>query len=180
MISVWRIDFFLWLGPANPTTSSEWLLPAPSRHFHPSHPLANVSPAATASAARFCAGRARTSAFVMPKPFPCRRPPASTAIASSIRWAVARLRPSPRPSSPRLRLLRSHQQQQPFSSTSCAFLAQPYYNSLEDELWFAPSPASLFSSTRGQGGPVPDGLNGGASGDHKPPDERVLKLGKSE
>lgn len=175
-------------GPARPTQQRHrngscalHLILSISISIHPaSRSLANVFPAATASAARFCAGRARTSAFVMPKPFPCRAPPASAStIASSIRWAVvARRRPSPLSSSSSSpRLLR---QQQPFSSTSCAFLAQPYSNSLDDELWFAPSPARLFSATRGQGGPGPDGLNEGAGGDHKPPDERVVKLGKSE
>ncbi|KAL1967276.1 hypothetical protein VTN77DRAFT_3322 [Rasamsonia byssochlamydoides] len=94
------------------------------------------------------------------------------AIAIAIRCVVRR-RPSPR-SAPTPARLRT----QPFSSTRYGFLAQPYNSASPDELWFAPSSISLFSATRGQGGP--DGLNGDAgAGDHKPPNERVVKLGKT-
>jgi hypothetical protein len=62
---------------------------------------------------------------------------------------------------------------QKFASTSPKILAQQCRASL-DELWFSPSSPRLLvpSSSRRQ-----EGLNGGA--DHKPPDERILKLGKS-
>ncbi|OXV10437.1 hypothetical protein Egran_01812 [Elaphomyces granulatus] len=65
---------------------------------------------------------------------------------------------------------------QKFASTSPKILAQQCRASL-DELWFSPSSPRLLvpSSSRRQ-----EGLNGGTPGaDHKPPDERILKLGKT-
>ncbi|KAL1885522.1 hypothetical protein Plec18167_001016 [Paecilomyces lecythidis] len=45
-----------------------------------------------------------------------------------------------------------------------------------EELWFTPSSSHLFSPT---GSHAFDGPNGHANGDHRPPDERIIKLGKT-
>jgi hypothetical protein len=134
-----------------------------------SYSFANGFPAATVLTARFYAGYAVESAFVMPKSVSLHSSP----LAIPIRWTVCR-RPSPR-SCPGSKIIPARLRH--FSCTSHGLLlAQPYHS----ELWFSPSSASLFSATRGRShGGGPDGLNGGADGDYKPPDERVLKLGKS-
>ncbi|KAL2002136.1 hypothetical protein VTN02DRAFT_586 [Thermoascus thermophilus] len=107
-------------------------------------------------------------------------PPSSSCCCSpcaSIRFVL--LRPSPR--SPHATAAAA-----PFVrhvvSTSSGSLAQPR-NGLVDELWFASSSSSssssatLFSLTGAAR--YLNGLHDGADGDHKPPDERILKLGKT-
>lgn len=48
---------------------------------------------------------------------------------------------------------------------------------LHEELWFTPSSPQLFSPT---GAGAFDSPNGDANGGHRPPDERIIKLGKSK
>ncbi|KAL2007631.1 hypothetical protein VTN00DRAFT_7613 [Thermoascus crustaceus] len=81
------------------------------------------------------------------------------------------LRPSPRSPYPA-----PFVRHQTYVSTSSRSLAQPR-NGLLDELWFASSSATLFSPAGAAR--YLNGLNEGANGDHKPPDERILKLGKT-
>jgi hypothetical protein len=104
----------------------------------------------------------------MPKPFPHSSAPFSKACRTSPRTSI--VRPAP------CRL---------FSRTPSGLLAQLSGYPI-DELYFSLSRATLFSNTgrRRDGGRAsgtnPDGFNGGANnGDHKPPDPRVVKLGKS-
>ncbi|KAF7170931.1 hypothetical protein CNMCM5623_003383 [Aspergillus felis] len=55
-------------------------------------------------------------------------------------------------------------------------LAQPRHGILNDS-WPTPTSPTLFSQTHHESSI--DGLNGGPQNDHKPPDERILKLGKT-
>lgn len=65
---------------------------------------------------------------------------------------------------------------QTFASASLQPLAQSRHGILDHEFWLAASPAR-FSQTDSRASV--DGLNGNLNKDHKPPDERILKLGKS-
>lgn len=50
---------------------------------------------------------------------------------------------------------------------------------IPNEPWLGPLSPTLFSQTRFRPS-VSDGLNGNSINDHKPPDERILKLGRSK
>lgn len=63
-----------------------------------------------------------------------------------------------------------------FVSSPVRPLAQPRHGILHDP-WPTPTSPTLFSQTHLESSI--DGLNGGPQNDHKPPDERILKLGKS-
>jgi hypothetical protein len=65
---------------------------------------------------------------------------------------------------------------QHFVSSPVRPLAQPRHGILSD-FWPTPVSPTLFSQTHHESSI--DGLNGGPQNDHKPPDERILKLGKS-
>ncbi|KAH1493567.1 hypothetical protein KXX57_006889 [Aspergillus fumigatus] len=62
-----------------------------------------------------------------------------------------------------------------FVSSPVRPLAQPRHGILHDP-WPTPTSPTLFSQTHLESSI--DGLNGGPQNDHKPPDERILKLGK--
>ncbi|PTU20905.1 hypothetical protein P175DRAFT_0436517 [Aspergillus ochraceoroseus IBT 24754] len=98
--------------------------------------------------------------------------------------------PSP-PTSSTLRLpsrSRGRFHRQPFTSSNLRPLAQPRHDSIPDHLpqtWTSlsqshpqpPQPSLLFSPT-GPNPSITDGL-GNPQNDHTPPDERILKLGKT-
>lgn len=65
---------------------------------------------------------------------------------------------------------------QTFASASLRPLAQPRHGILGDEFCLTASPARFSQTDRRAS---VDGLNGNLNKDHKPPDERILKLGKS-
>ncbi|GIC93799.1 uncharacterized protein Aud_010287 [Aspergillus udagawae] len=65
---------------------------------------------------------------------------------------------------------------QHFVSSPVRPLAQPRHGIL-NEFWPTPVSPTLFSQTHHESSI--DGLNGGPQNDHKPPDERILKLGKT-
>ncbi|KAF7128335.1 hypothetical protein CNMCM5793_003065 [Aspergillus hiratsukae] len=88
--------------------------------------------------------------------------------------------PSPQPircllQAPRQSVSRSSPRQH-FVSSPVRPLAQPRHVILSDS-WATPISPTLFSQTHHESSI--DGLNGGPQNDHKPPDERILKLGKT-
>ncbi|EAW08006.1 uncharacterized protein ACLA_027280 [Aspergillus clavatus NRRL 1] len=90
----------------------------------------------------------------------------STPPSQSVRCLLQAPRPSIPHSSPR----------QHFVCAPIRPLAQPRQGILNDP-WPTPAPPTLFSQTDHKASI--DGLNGEPKNDHKPPDERILKLGKT-
>lgn len=76
---------------------------------------------------------------------------------------------------------------QPFNSSPLRSLAQPHHYGILDEPWLSPSPvtppsptpSSTFFSHNGYRRQI-NSPNGSMNNDHKPPNERVLKLGSSK
>lgn len=65
-----------------------------------------------------------------------------------------------------------------FVSSHARLLAQPRNGVLGDP-WLVQASSSFFSQADPRPLPLLEGLNGNSNNDHKPPDERIIKLGKT-